>query len=345
MSVSGSSFTSVPDASTNYLLFDRESFLSQFAWLGAGSHITVNNSDYTDLEDNMFLYVSAPSLGSQRAASLAINDAITYVDMTATSITGKEVSRHAGPFNGLPDNIFIYMPAGNSVAPGTKNVVIGGICETMELDGSMDAKPFEAAADFTAGKVSLMRPFSQDATGTLYLPFAISNPDDFGSFYTVSSIDNSIPKALLTKANYLSANKAYVFKAATDLPGLIQANAQVYRAPYYSSDLLQGTYTTLTETWNCYYTGDFDGMDPKPSFMQVTGAYPIYPFRGYIEYYVSDQLKVESDDGAITNIDDRISTERKDSSDTRWYLLDGRRLNSQPTDRGIFIHHGKKVIR
>ena len=27
-----------------------------------------------------------------------------------------------------------------------------------------------------------------------------------------------------------------------------------------------------------------------------------------------------------------------------WYMLDGRRLNSQPTAKGIYIHNGKKVV-
>ena len=33
-----------------------------------------------------------------------------------------------------------------------------------------------------------------------------------------------------------------------------------------------------------------------------------------------------------------------DSNDDSWYTIDGRRLNIEPQERGIYLHNGKKVM-
>lgn len=340
LGVSGSSYSDVPNPSTDYLLFDRQAFLSKYSGLGPGDHITVTDK-YTDLEDDLFLSAAAPSLGGQRAASLAIVDAITYVDMTATSVTGMEVSRQEGPFNGVPDNIFIYMPAGNTVAPGTKNVVIADVCEDMELDGSTAAKPFGVAADFTAVKATLKRTFSQNGTGTLYLPFAISNPADFGACYVATEV--SFDGMKLSKVDYLPANNACIFKASAPLTELTQTFVQVQQKSD-NNNRLVGRYNTDTSGYYCYYTADFDDVDPHPSFKVVDDSHPIYPFRAGVEYWTGGRLHVESDDGAITGIRELSGTPvGATSSDAQWYMLDGRRLSGKPTQKGLYIHRGKKL--
>ena len=42
---------------------------------------------------------------------------------------------------------------------------------------------------------------------------------------------------------------------------------------------------------------------------------------------------------AITPVEARIS----ETNDNGWYMLDGRRLLEKPTNRGIYIHRGKKI--
>ena len=34
----------------------------------------------------------------------------------------------------------------------------------------------------------------------------------------------------------------------------------------------------------------------------------------------------------------------EDATDGNWYTIDGRRLTGQPTKKGVYIQHGKKVI-
>ena len=342
LGVSGSSYSDVPNPSTDYLLFGRNAFQSKYGGVGPGDHIIVTDK-YTELENNLFLNdaAAAPFLSGKRAASLAFVDAITYVDMTATSVTGMEISRQEGPFNGLPDNIFIYMPAGNTVAPGTKNVVIADVCEDMELDGSIDAKPFDVAADFTAAKATLKRTFSQNGTGTLYLPFAISNPEAFGACYVATEV--SFDGMKLSKVDYLPANYACIFKASAPLTELTQSVVQVQQVSG-NSNRLVGRYNTNTSTRYCYYTADFDDADPHPSFKQVNDSHPIYPFRACVEYWTGGRLHVESDDGAITGIRELSATPGDaSSSDAQWYMLDGRRLSGKPTQKGLYIHRGKKL--
>lgn len=40
-----------------------------------------------------------------------------------------------------------------------------------------------------------------------------------------------------------------------------------------------------------------------------------------------------------------LSTDSKDSEgNADWFTLDGRRLNGQPTAKGLYINKGKKVV-
>lgn len=40
-----------------------------------------------------------------------------------------------------------------------------------------------------------------------------------------------------------------------------------------------------------------------------------------------------------------VSTVRVERIDGDWYSFDGRKLNGEPTKKGIYIYKGKKVIK
>ncbi len=54
-------------------------------------------------------------------------------------------------------------------------------------------------------------------------------------------------------------------------------------------------------------------------------------------------VRLHNVDGSATNVDEKLTMERVSISDS-WYTLDGRLLNGQPTQKGIYIKNGKKVI-
>ena len=39
-----------------------------------------------------------------------------------------------------------------------------------------------------------------------------------------------------------------------------------------------------------------------------------------------------------------IETDEADDSNAIWYSLDGRRLDSKPTKKGVYIRSGKKIV-
>ena len=162
--------------------------------------MTVNNSEITTLMEGSFS--SFPY--------------VKYIDLRNTQITGVYVSRQAGPFMGVSKNTFIYLPTGNTT--DEPNVIIGNICENVQLDGNMNkGESFGISGKFIASAVNFDRTFKKDEMATIYLPFPISaaDKDVFGTFYTVEKIVDG--KVILKEVDgNIQAHKPYLFKAAAD---------------------------------------------------------------------------------------------------------------------------------
>ncbi len=209
LNVSSSNIMSAPSAPADYMMLDRASSMEKlFGAATRGSHITLGNefSQVTDLEPGLFSpkganapaleldgdtmpVEGAPAVQSAPAApQLYLPEGITYIDLRQTSIVGMEVSREAGAFKGVPENTFIYMPAGNSIAKDCKNVVIGGICDNVELNASVDA-PFELPDDITAGKATLSVDMADGTNSVaICLPYELKNADEYGTFYKLNKL-------------------------------------------------------------------------------------------------------------------------------------------------------------
>lgn len=102
----------------------------------------------------------------------------------------------------------------------------------------------------------------------------------------------------------------------------------------YQSDADRGSILTLGRNSN----GDL-------GFFYYKGTVPIPPYRAYLTYeWVADAnqyllFSVVDDDP--TGITQHITP---DTQQQDWYTLDGRRINGQPTKRGIYIRGGKKYV-
>jgi hypothetical protein len=281
-------------------------------------------------------------------------DGLTFVDFSGTKITGMEISREKGAFNGVPENVFIYMPAGNSVAAGTKNVVIGGICDVMELNGGVDAKPFKANKNFKAGQATLKRTFDaydNDAkAATIYLPFAISQEDanKMGSFYKYESNDGSTVTMTKVDAGGLKANMPYIFKAkaggvenpmvrSTD----VTANPSVtdgFKGVYARKDYESGMY--------CYAAEGNVGQ-----FVEMGAGSYVPPFRAYMIGNGAPSYAILWD-GVVENMEEEpnmtavetVKTAQDKKTAEGWWTLNGVRLNGQPQKPGMYIVDGRLVV-
>lgn len=321
-----------------------------------------NDPDITDLPDNMFLKMNtsnAPRRGS--AVETILPEGLTFVDFSKTKITGMEISRTEGPFNGVPENVFIYMPAGNTTKE--KNVVIGGICNNMELNGEVDAQPFKAMKDFVAGQATLKRDFTEAGTGeskvraTIYLPYAIPQEDanKLGTFYEYESNDGTTVSMTMVTKGGLKANKPYIFEAkegGVKDPTVTAVNVlanpvdtEGFKGVFERKNYEDGMYCYAAEAGTNNAKGQFVEMGP--------GAY-VPPFRAYIigdgapSYAIAwdgvvDDFQNEENATAVETVK-TVKTVTSVKTQEGWWTISGMRLNAQPKKAGLYVKDGRLVV-
>ena len=321
-----------------------------------------NDPDITDLPANMFLKTNtsnAPRRGS--AVETILPEGLTFVDFSKTKITGMEISRTEGPFNGVPENVFIYMPAGNTTKE--KNVVIGGICNNMELNGEVDAQPFKAMKDFVAGQATLKRDFTEAGTGeskvraTIYLPYAIPQEDanTLGTFYEYVSNDGTTVSMTKVTKGGLKANKPYIFEAkegGVKDPTVTAVNVlanpvetEGFKGVFERKNYEDGMYCYAAEAGTNNAKGQFVEMGP--------GAY-VPPFRAYIigdgapSYAIAwdgvvDDFQNEENATAVETVK-TVKTVNSVKTQEGWWTISGMRLNAQPKKAGLYVKDGRLVI-
>ena len=329
------------------------------AIVNARNGYTCGDPDITDLPDDMFVD-NGGGAGAPRRAGVVktiLPEGLTFVDFSNTKITGMEVDRTKGAFRGVPDNVFIYMPAGNTVADGTKNVVIGSICETVELDGSINAQPFKAMKDFKAAQVTLKRTFEAggaDKKATIYLPYDIPQADAnlLGTFYEYESNDGTIVNMKSVTTSGLKANKPYIFEAkeggVTDpMVRVVDVKAnpvetEGFKGVYERKEYEDGMYCYAGEKRGEYTIGQFVEMGP--------GSY-VPPFRAYMigggapSYAIAwDGIVDEFDDVTEVKTIETKKTVASEKTSEGWWTMNGMRLTDKPKKAGLYIFNGKMVV-
>ena len=303
--------------------------------LQSGS-MTVNNSEITTLMEGSFS--SFPY--------------VKYIDLRNTQITGVYVSRQAGPFMGVSKNTFIYLPTGNTT--DEPNVIIGNICENVQLDGNMNkGESFGISGKFIASAVNFDRTFKKDEMATIYLPFPISvaDKDVFGTFYTVEKIVDG--KVILKEVDgNIQAHKPYLFKAAADGTRLYNLSVIEMSMPKQLSVARRVENTAQLVGCYNYFYGEGEtqafifapGDDPeKITFERIQADDSIKPFQAYL---LSDA------EGSTLDVTDKEPTGvievrgKKDDMSNEVYDLQGRRIanGQQPTAKGVYIINGQKMV-
>lgn len=337
LSVSASSVVAVPEPALSPVMLDKSAVAKV-----AGKHfIKVNNPDVAGVDADAFKDVES-------------DDELTYVDLRETGIKGITVDRSTDAFKNVPEKAFIYLPAGNKVKAGTKNVIIGSVCEDMEM--AEGAKFFEMAQDFTALQVKQNRDYS-DFVGkncTVYLPFAIDaeTAASLGTFYELKGYDGttvSMESVTETKANtpYMFKPKAADTKVAAKM---VTVKAALAEAPVAGNALkikFVGTYEKKdivsddgsSTQYYCFMAADGE-MAGK--FVHVTtNAVTMNPYRAYmvVEGAASSSREL---DLVIDGVSTGIKNVKVGTDDNVYYDLQGRRV-LYPT-KGLYIVNGRKVI-
>ena len=296
-----------------------------------GKHVIVNDTDIEGIESDAF-----ESLG----------DGITYIDLRQTAITGLYVDRKLDedPFNKVSEKTFIYLPVGNTVAAGSKNVIVGSLCDDMQMD---DAAPFEVAKDFVAMKAIQNRDYSTllGQNCTIYLPFALdaATVASLGSFYELKAYDGTTVS--METVEETKANTPYLFKPAKETVSaeMVQVEKDVPAAPMAGTMKFVGTYdavdiVSISDTQ--YYCFMADGVMAGKFVHVISSPVTINPFRAYmmVEGSAPSRDLQVSIDGVVTGIDN-VKVGVKDGI---YYDLQGRRVLYPK--KGIYIVNGKKVV-
>ena len=162
------------------------------------------------------------------------------------------------------------------------------------------------------------------------------------------------------KDDVLAANKPFLVKTADDINGVIDFGTQTVVAP--SEDLsvdaglgakFVGTYETKTVTKDDNANIWFMlGNLAKWAFITSDATWNIVPFEAYIDMTSMPAgaprnitFFFEEIDGSTTAIKS-IETDNQSSQQSAegWYTLNGVKLMSAPTQKGVYIKDGKKVV-
>lgn len=304
-------------------------------------HFDFDDLDLTALPDDVFKDISSP---------------IMYIDLSQTSISNVRVSRSDdGPFKDVSPKTFIYLPAGNNntAAEGEPNVVIGAVCDNMQL--AEDDQAFSPAMNFGVVSATLGRDFVADRTSTVYLPFAVdkATADALGEFYTFTGITQAGDAGLERVTTGLAAKTPYIFKKS-GAGKIAVKNVSVTTDAAPAASELVGTFSPKTwtpqllssyEKINKYIYG-FAAADQGDNiqageFVRVGAGATIKPYRAYLEVaYNAARIAINWGGDETTG----IRTLQSVKPQAGWFTIGGARLAGAPSKPGLYIYNGKKTI-
>ena len=306
-----------------------------------GGVLNFDDPELTTLPDDIFTGLSST---------------VTNIDLSKTSVKNVHVSRSAsGPFKGVSRNTFIYLPAGNgnTAAEGEPNVVIGAVCDNMQLDES--SHPFSPVMNFGVLSATLGRDFVAGRTSTVYLPFAVdqASADALGEFYTFAGITPAGDADLKPVTKGLAAKTPYIFKKSG--AGKISVkNVSVTTDAAPASTELIGTFTPITWTSQMLnskknehkyvygFAAENQGVNIQAGeFVRVAAGATIKPYRAYLEVaYNASRIAINWGGDETTG----IRTLQSVKPQAGWFTIGGSRLAGAPSKPGLYIFNGKKVI-
>ena len=255
---------------------------------------------------------------------------------------------------------------------------------TLADNGMDNTDAIAAAASTTSNRLTLSgRTFYLDGGwNTLCLPFdedfytlTSIKPDFFISFYVNDSQD-AIVMELDTEGTYdghqtgvdaedgtlrLFFKRAYVIEAGK--PYLVKWNNRFgsFSNPVFYNKAVTSTTPTPVTFPGGAFTGTYDclsftqtdrnilflGSENKLHYPKAGAT--IGAFRTYFQLDTSTPVKAielnfEGDDATSLSEELRVNSEEFAPTEG-WYTLDGRKLQDRPSQRGIYISNGKKVVK
>lgn len=289
------------------------------------------------------------------------------IDVTGTGIT--DITPNSNPntlyisdvaLSGLVDRNIVTKNAGNYSA------------ESITLT---DGSPFYSPVDFTATNIEFTYNNTKQADGTngwnsLVLPFDVtsvtangeaidwfhSGTDSGKHFWVKQFVSDESNQVYFDYADEMKANTPYIIALPGDAWGakwdlsaktikFIGENVVVSNGGTISS-VTGSNYRFIGKTVQDNTANIYCLNDGGSAFvLKETGGSA--PFRAYFKPGIFDasvtNLGIGSWTGGTTSINEP-SININNEAPATWYSIDGRRLTTKPTQKGIYIQNGKKVV-
>jgi len=228
--------------------------------------------------------------------------------------------------------------------------------------------------------VEILRNFINGKAATLYLPFemVVGNISG-GTFHTLTGVDETTTpwtvhySEALSSTDVLQANTPYIFLPnGSNGKMTVNNTAQVTVSTANPHTTAQGVWEFIgTHSPIVWQSGHADlgrvfgfAAEEKNGceigqFVKAGAGASIDPMRGYLRYTAS--LAPAMDGSNTTAVDELPATMRvviggettslspvpspsREGSSQGWYTLDGRKMDKQPTAKGVYINGGRKVV-
>ena len=278
-------------------------------------------------------------------------------------------------------NLLVYVTEASKAPSGVQNVVINGTAAEIVLTDASGNNNFYCPQSFTAQSISYTRNFSQTTQidvcrgwETICLPFTVQSVrhQSHGALTPFGGGDNGYPFWLrqlsgngLTRATQIQANVPYlismpnntVYPSVYNQAGNVTFSASNVTVPVTSAQTASGAGVTLRAAFQqvaqgsgvyALNVGEARGEYPEGSVFEQNYR-GIRPFQAYTNHNSGTRfitlmsLGLGGDDA--TGISElRIENEELRDTPGEWYSLDGRRLDSKPTKKGVYIRSGKKIV-
>lgn len=281
-------------------------------------------------------------------------------------------------------NLLVYVTEASKAPAGVQNVVVNGTASQIVLTDASGNNNFHCPQTFTAQSIYYTRNFSQTTEigvsrgwETIALPFNVQSivHESHGSLVPFGGGNSGYPIWLhqlrdngLTPVTAIEANTPYL---------ICMPNNRVYPSAYNQAGnvTFASSNVTVPETnpheafgGGVMLVPAFQGMDSNSDIFtlnvgEASGSYAegsvfisnyrsVRPFQAYARH--TSQARGEDDDRYIpltsiggggddtTGIMEMIQPADNGTGD--WYSLDGRKLSSKPTKKGVYIQNGKKIV-
>jgi len=176
--------------------------------------------------------------------------------------------------------------------------------------------------------------------------------------YVVKKVNPSVGTVTITPISYMPADVPVLLMAESDLSGFSTSPLTGGTTPV-SDDLLSGNKLMLapeggtpvesTEAY-MFYLGEFvltqAGTIKKgnffiynPNYTETPAPVPPSPSRRYL------RMVVEEEETGIDLGSEELRMKNEEFATAKnWYTIEGIKLGSKPTRKGLYLHNGKKVI-